>query len=299
MTSIVITYHNEGQAFLEECVRQVHDTCRLPSYEIIVVDDYSDVPLSPLPATVIRNETNLGVGASFNRGIGKAVGDTIIMMGCDMRFIDNAWALKLLQDVSDHPNGIICTRCVALKRDSLSIEENMKKPSGYGCELLLHYRNDILCAQWAPKFKQTTYKVPVVMGACYGFQKAWFEYIDGWNLYRGKGALEAFLSMKSWIFGGECVVDRTIATGHIYRDKDEHGRKLSDEFYNKLLLDYWFLDGELTGTLERSNSLDTAKIMFADNIIEIQQKKEEYRKKAVLSKKQYLDKYIDIRKLNR
>lgn len=299
MTSIVITYHNEGQAFLEECVRQVHDTCRLPSYEIVVVDDHSDVPLSPLPATVIRNKENVGVGESFNIGIKKAVGDTIIMMGCDMRFIDNAWALKMLQDVSDHPNGIICTRCVALKRDSLSLEENMKKPSGYGCNLLLHYKKDILCAQWAPKLKGTTYKVPVVMGACYAFRKVWFNYIDGWSMYRGKGALEAFLSMKSWIFGGVCVVDRTIAVGHIYRDKDEHGRKLSDEFYNKLLLDYWFLDGELTKSLEKSNSLDTAKIMFTDNIIEIQRKKEEYKKKAIMSKKQYLDKYIDIIKLNR
>ena len=299
MVSIVITYHNEGQAFLEECVRQVHDTCRLSSYEIIVVDDCSDVPLSPLPATVIRNQTNLGTGQSFDKGIRAAVGETIIMMGCDMRFIDNAWALKMLQDVKDHPDAIVCTRCLSLKRDRLSFDEARKKPSGYGCDLLLSYKEDALCAQWAPKLKSTTYRIPVVMGACYAFRKAWFDYIEGWNLYRGKGALEAFLSVKSWFFGGECIIDRTIETGHIYRDKDEHSRKLSDEIYNKLLLDYWFFDKEMEENIALSKAFMEAKKIFYDNLMEIRRKKKEYAAKIVVSKSDYLKRYISVKTLNR
>lgn len=299
MVSIVITYHNEGQPFIEECVAQVHKTCRLSAYEVIVVDDCSDVPLSPLPATIVRNPVNIGVGGSFDRGIEEARGDIIIMMGDDMRFLDNGWALKLVRDVEEHPNGIICTRCVGLRREDMDIEKRKRtRPNGHGCNLLLHYKNDILCAQWAPKRKETIYKVPVVMGACYGFRKEWFKHIDGWNMYRGKGALEAFLSMKSWIFGGECLVDRTIATGHIYRDKDEHKRKLSDEYYNKLLMDYWWLDGELSSSWAETPALREARRLFSSNIREIDRKKREYASKAVMGKDEYLSKYIDIRKLN-
>ena len=301
MTSIVIAYHNEGQPFVEECVRQASSTWGMGEPpEIIVVDDFSDIPLtlSPLFLTLgvklLRNEEKKGVGKVFDLGIAEAQGENVIMLGCDMRFENNGWAKTLLEDLKQHPKALICTKCITLRRNQLSMEEGRKLPSGYGCDLLPIYENDILRARWAMRQNKPIYRVPVIMGACYAFRKDWYTYIEGWDMYEDKGALEAFISIKNWFLGGECLVDTTVETGHIYRDHDEHGRKMHNEIYNKLLIDHWFLEDRFFGKLPDSPSKREAERMFGENRESIEEKKEKYRRMSKITTEEYLNKYLNV-----
>lgn len=300
MVSFIIAYHNEGERFLFECVRQLKETCGIEDYEIIIVDDGSDVPLSKtLGARIIRHTEKKGVGYVFDNGIYQSKGEYIIMMGCDLRFNQKGWAKSLLDDVIAHPNALICTRCLALRREQMDFDEAFNHPSGYGCDMLLKYEKDVLRARWANPRNEEIYKTPCIMGACYGFTKEWYNYIDGWNMYRDKGYLEGFISTKSWLFGGECLIDRTIQTWHIFRDRDEHGRLLKNEYYNKMLIDYWFFGEKFTPDLPQSNSTNDAKKTFNNNIIDINKKKAEYAKKVKLDIDFYLEHYLTTDKLNR
>lgn len=279
MTSIVIAYHNEGQDFIDECVRQVKETCDLKQYEIIVVDDGSDKAISLSDALVVRNETKQGVGGAFDIGISHASGSVIIMMGCDIRFDTNTWASGMERMARQHPKSLNCCTCLTLRRNDMSFESARRKPRGYGADILRNHKGTILAAQWARKHVETDSTIPCLMGACYSFMKGWYNYIDGFALYRDKGMLEAYLSLKSWAFGGECRIDNSIEVGHIFRDYDEHGRKVSNEIYNKLVIDYLLFDGKLKDEMAESASLTEARKVFDENIDKINEAKKKYKRK--------------------
>ena len=67
-------------------------------------------------------------------------------------------------------------------------------------------------------------EVPVIYGAFYITNKQWFKYIRGWDTlpdgkmrgHRMFGGLEPWISIKSWLAGGQCHVIRDIETLHIF-----------------------------------------------------------------------------------
>ena len=94
--SIIITYHQEGQPFLQECIDRVRGSVHIP-HEIIIVDDHSLVPLEPIEnTTILRQPSTLGVGQAFDRGVKEAKYDNIFLMACDTRYKDNGWAEPLI-----------------------------------------------------------------------------------------------------------------------------------------------------------------------------------------------------------
>lgn len=119
MTSIVITYHNEGFEFLNECLTQMKNTIDISDYEIIVVDDCSDKELPLIEGVkIIRNDINVGDGQSFDMGVSHAQGENIFLICCDIRFGDNNWASKLLLEVESNPRSFICTCCIGMNTES-------------------------------------------------------------------------------------------------------------------------------------------------------------------------------------
>ena len=117
--SIIISYHQEGQPFLEECIKQVRDTVRVFPYELIVVDDCSNVSLElDNDITVVRHDSNKGIGQVFDTGVSHARYSNLFLMACDMRFIDNGWSEKLFAEIQEYPKSLICTSCVVLNASS-------------------------------------------------------------------------------------------------------------------------------------------------------------------------------------
>ncbi len=98
--SVVIPIHNR-RAGLSCALRSVASQT-LPPVEVIIVDDASPEPLTlpveigadGIPVTIIRNEENIGAGASRNVGAFLAVGDVIAFLDSD-----DAWHSSYLANV--------------------------------------------------------------------------------------------------------------------------------------------------------------------------------------------------------
>jgi hypothetical protein len=94
-------------------------------------------------------------------------------------------------------------------------------------------------------------EVPCLIGAFYVVNKAWYNHIGGWDTspsvpMRGHqhwGALEPWISLKSWLAGGSVRVISDLLTGHVYHrlgskaDILKHrGIRADYKWYNKLFV---------------------------------------------------------------
>ena len=112
-------------------------------FELIIVDDHSEIPMDGLVKSFgdsrikyLRNETNLGPGASRNRGIDIASGDWICFLDSDDEFLPNylndiKGKIKLLNEKV----GFLWTGILTFGKGNRLI--------GDGC--------------WKPKWKESTY----------------------------------------------------------------------------------------------------------------------------------------------
>ena len=122
--SIIIPYHDEGLEFITTTVNQIKETIDVEPYEIIVVDDFSDIPLVDIEGVIrIRHVKNMGVGAAFDTGVLFAESENIFLMGSDIRFVKNQWASQMIQEIEYYPSAFTCTSCVALTAEELDINK--------------------------------------------------------------------------------------------------------------------------------------------------------------------------------
>jgi hypothetical protein len=310
MLSIIITYHNEGQPFLEECIAQLRNTIHISPYEIIVVDDHSKHSLNIPDVKVIRHEYNKGVGQSFDTGVENAIYENIFLMACDMRFIDNGWADILLQEIIDYPKAITCTACIGLNRGNMdiSIRRNISRVAG-ATILIFHDQKSnpkkkanfrgLVEAKWLPYKQGDSYEVPCILGACYGVNKEWYQYIDGFWGHMLWSNLEPYISMKSYLFGGSCRVATAAETGHIFKLDGIHGTSQEAMLYNKMLISMLLFDdhSRLISFLGNDRHVKRAKEMVQANILPIAKKKLEYQSKICFTMDQFVEKFnLDYRK---
>jgi glycosyltransferase involved in cell wall biosynthesis len=311
--SIVISYHNEGQECIEECIAQIRSTIHTEPYEIIVVDDCSAIPLSLNDVKIIRHDTNKGVGAVFDTGVAYAKHDNVILTACDMRFIDNGWSEKLLKEIEEQPKSLVCTSCVVLNRQTpQNMDINFRRGISIvnGATILIfhdHKSNpkklpsfrQIIEAKWLPHKKGDSYEVPCILGACYGVKKEWYQYIDGFWGHQGWGSLEPLISMKSYLFGGSCRTISDAETGHIFKHDGTHGITQETVLYNKILIAKLLFDdsNRLIDFLGDNFIVMQAKDRIRGNIPAISAKKEEYKSKTIFTMEEFVKKFsLDYRK---
>lgn len=316
MLSIVITYHEEGPDFLNECLTQLRNSIDVPEYEIIVVDDCSKESLPPIEGVkIIRNEINKGVGQSFDVGVAQATGEDIILSACDMRFIANNWVSKLVQEIHDNPKALICTGCVGLNQEApenMDFERRRKILRCYGATILMFHDKKsnprmtdtfrgIIEAQWYPLKKDSvdkSYEIPCILGACYGVKKSWYNYIDGFWGHKKWGTLEPYISLKSWLFGGSCRVAPQIETAHIFKKVGTHNIQQDHLMFNKMLVSTLLFEDSkrFIDFLGNNSILERARKLFDDEKESVLIKKEEYKQKIVVDIKDYCKRFnIDLR----
>lgn len=256
--TIIIGYHNEPLAEIQECVDQIQSTIDISEYEVLVVDDGSANPLQGLKgATVIRHNVNKGIGGVFDTGAERAKYDNLFLMGNDIRFLKNGWASKIEKEVEEHPRAFTCTACVKLGRSNpndkyaTDIEDQIKH-GWYTIGATIKVWSDktntedktdtfrsCLDAQWLPVPEKNldldSYEVPCILGAAYGVKKDFYKHIDGWEGHRRWGTLEPYISLKAWLLGGSCRVAPRVQVGHIYKCVNPHGVGQKYILYNKYL----------------------------------------------------------------
>lgn len=328
MLSIIITYHNEGIGFIQKTLDSIKSTIDV-EHEIIIVDDHSTDPLSISDVNIIRQTENRGVGFAFDTGVKIAKYDNLFLMGCDIRFINNNWASKMVTDIGKNPKSLICTSVVHLSAGmpELTFEMSRQNFVYNGATILMAYGKEdwnILKAEWLPrenrllkkgpelaqeilkpygvKYSDTeSYEIPCILGAAYGVKKSWYNYIDGFWGHRKWGTLEPYISLKSWLFGGNCLTAPHIETAHIFNDtQGRHGTGVANLAYNSMLVAYLLFEGEDADWLVRHimrkygkshDGVSEAKEMINSNSANIFVKQMEYRDKMEMSISEFVNRF--------
>lgn len=319
MLSIIITYHEEGLDFLNECLTQLKTSIDVPEYEIIVVDDCSKDPLPEIEGIkIIRNEINRGVGQSFDVGVSQAKGEYLIILACDMRFIPNNWVSKLVKEINNYPKSFTCTACIGLNNErpeNMDFNKRRNILRCYGATILMFHDKQsnprmtdtfrgIIEAKWQPLDKTSidkSYEIPCILGACYGVKKSWYQYVDGFWGHKKWGTLEPYISLKSWLFGGSCRIAPQIETAHIFKKNGTHDIKQDHLMFNKMLVSTLLFEDSkrLIDFLGNNSILERARAMFTEVKESIFIKREEYKKKIVLDIKDFCKRFnIDLRLTN-
>ncbi len=223
--SIIIPYHNDVED-LVETLDSLYDNMCFNKWQVIVVNDGGRKKLENYERRNlihIDNPANLGVGRSFDIGVSVAKYDTLFLSGADITHDnDPDFAGKLYETVQKHPTGIVCTVCSSYKTPD---------QHRYGADILFKITEDdlppnsdqrgkpeghfsILEGKWRPKTGDGVYQIPSLMGAFYGVSKEWYNHLHGFNLHHQWGSLEPYISLKSWLLGGEVVIDTDIDVLH-------------------------------------------------------------------------------------
>ena len=313
--SIIISYHNEGSEFISETIRQIKETIDV-SYEIIIIDDHSNIPLKIRGVKIIRQRENMGVGQAFDTGVKEAKSDNIFLMGCDIRFIKNQWASRMVKEIKLHPKSLICTSVVHLSAGTPNLTFDMSRQNFVynGATILMAYGKEdwnILKAEWLPRESRllkrgielatemlkpynvipsdtVSYEIPCILGAAYGVSKQWYNYIDGFWGHRKWGSLEPYISLKSWLFGGDCLTAPHIETAHIFNDtQGRHGTGYVNLAYNSMLVAWLLFDKDdrewLIRHLRPHEWVLKAKEMIVCNLPQILGKHKEYKLKTEMT----------------
>ncbi len=126
----------------------------------------------------------------------------------------------------------------------------------------------MLDAQWrytdqAPD--EPLIQIPCVLGACYAMSKRYWLYLRGLAGLHTYGCDETYLSLKTWLEGGICLLMKNIKVGHIFRKKAPFDMCTRDLIYNKLLIAETVLPVEhkkiVFREMDRSNPEATGEAM--------------------------------------
>jgi len=315
MLSIIIPYHNEGVKFIMETLDSLISTIDISDYEIIIIDDHSDEKLlldNYESVKVIRHDVHRGVGAAFDSGVKLAKYPRLFLMGSDIRFLNNQWASKIVKSIDDNQKSLIAVTCVGINKDNMDPSKGKHLRRNGATILMFHdHKNDskkdktfrnIIEAKWLPVDNSRTeaYEIPCILGASYGVSKEWYEYIDGFAGHKTWGTLEPYISLKSWLFGGNCILEPNIATAHIFKAKGTHSIPPCHMIYNKLLVASLLFDEKdrdrLIDFLGMNKYVFIARNLYTKNSEFIERKRKEYQSKIVFSVREFCKKFnIDFR----
>lgn len=254
--SVIITNlndHAECLATIQSVVEHSTDDT-----EIIVVDDYSPQPFAaPFGIKLIRNKHRCGVGPSRHIGVLAARNDVVLLLDSHMRIAcDLNVALERLQGMQ---HTVMCGVCLGLDQKNMDVE----KPNGvyHGATINVlgldpnskQKRMQVFEANWHRYGALADDQpIPCVMGACYAFQRQWFLHIDPLQHLRQWGEDEIMLSVKSWLAGGNVLLNTRLRVGHKFRlpsQKVPYPLGLTEKLYNKLFAMNTLLDPALIAAM--------------------------------------------------
>jgi len=245
--SIVYAYHNDVDD-LRESLTSLYSTIDIEEFEVIVVNDGGEHKLEGFERDNlihIDNPTNLGVGNAFDTGVSAAKYDIIFLSGADIFHSNNGYASSLRRRVMENDTALICTTCTSYVNS---------KRKHYGADILFKITVDdlppsskfkdhadyksILEGKWRGKTYDGLYQIPCLMGAFYGVTKSWYRHIRGFELHYIWGSLEPYISLKSWILGGEVLIDTDIEISHKSTRTGYASKPQEAVHYNRLMIAY-------------------------------------------------------------
>ena len=200
----------------------------------------------------IRNDKRLGSAGGKNLGGNSVCTKYFCFFDAHMRIYKDNWDLIGIQMLKRHPKSIISSRTTYM-----TIEDNMVQNEagiingGYtgtsACCKIIMDNGFAFEPKWTDKFIDddiTHIMSPVscVLGAAYLISKEWWEYIRGFDGLYIYGLEEPYMSVKTWLLGGQCFVVKDWGVGHIYRNQNPAPVTVNDIEANRIFLINVFLE---------------------------------------------------------
>lgn len=245
MTAI-IPFLNEGEEVVNT-VKSLREKLE-DKIDIIVINDQStdEFPykeiLKPYDVHYIVNWKRRGVAASRDYGVSICKTPYFVLLDAHMRIYDSEWVLEACSALDKNERQILCMQTRQLWRDEqnkvVKIEGTSKVFGAY-----LTFEKGNLCPgiEWnyaESEVGKTHECIPAILGAGYVASKNYWMRLNGLVGLEQYGCDEAYISLKTWLEGGTCVLLKNHEFGHIYRDNAPYVINSSSYVYNYLLIAY-------------------------------------------------------------
>ncbi|MDR1339895.1 MAG: glycosyltransferase [Prevotellaceae bacterium] len=236
----IIAFLNEG-AEIERTVASIRETAG-DNVDILLINDGSHDGMDY--ETVARkynaryhvNSIRLGAGPAKNLGTELCETPYFILFDGHMRFYHNDWWNETVNALENNDRAVYCLRCFPLDEQY----QLMKKSSlGAYIQMFDTPEHKVLEPAWLygdEKAGISSIQIPCVLGASYAASKRYWQYIAGYTGLRTCGCEEAYISLKTWLEGGTCILLKNLKVGHIFRKEFPYSISSIDFMYNKLMM---------------------------------------------------------------
>lgn len=243
--TVIITFLNEGIE-LERTVAGIRRTVG-NAVDIIVINDcsFDGYPYGkhviPFNVHYIVNRHRLGVAASRDLGIKLCQTPYFLLLDAHMRFYDNRWADRIIEELSIDERQLLCCQGRILYKDKETDKIKEEKGTSITFGAYSPFQKDSIWPDITWNYKEQhpnrhTESIPVVLGAAYATSKSYWQRIRGLEGLHNYGADEQYISLKVWLEGGRCTLLKDVVIGHIYRKQAPYPILGRDSIYNLLFI---------------------------------------------------------------
>jgi glycosyltransferase involved in cell wall biosynthesis len=241
--SVVIAFRQEGDE-VARTVESIRKTSTPGKVDIILVndngeDDYDyEKVADSFGCRYIKLYKSLGPSGARCVGVRAADTENVVIMDGHMRFYDDHWNKRVCDYLKGNQNAIFCSGTTSVAEGL-----NDSKKNDFGAYIVLEgVPGEEYYPKWSPENlyidqdNRELSRVPCVLGAFYAFTKNHWKNIGGLDGLSGYGFDEPYMSLKTWLFGGECYVIKDFYVGHLYRQKSTAGSLSVDFYANQLFM---------------------------------------------------------------
>lgn len=252
--TVIIPFQNEG-CEIEKTVTSIRSTSG--NVNIMLIDDFSDDGYDYKKVADLfgcefyRTEKNLGVAGARDFGVSKCKTPYFLLLDGHMRFYDFNWETKITDMLDEKKERIVtCQTVYITKRNGEYFNENgavrypIKGGSYCACLSMLTPGREFT-SKWTSylinkDLNEETTPVSCVLGAVYASSVQWWNHIGGLKGLIKYGLDEPLMSMKTWLAGGDIVMYKYWAVGHLYREKGNYDVTPAHVDHNQLVLIHLF-----------------------------------------------------------
>ena len=239
--TLVIPFLNEREEVVNT-VRSARETAGY-TFDIIVINDCSDndynyeIELSRYDVNYVYNSYRIGAAASKEKGVSLIKTPYFLLLDAHMRFYNLNWVDVIINYLRNDDHQLLCCQTKILeKKDGVVFESQSAET--YGAFLSFRHDEYIPGIHWNMSRSDIleSGQIACILGAGYAASKRYWDYIKGLQGLLHYGCEEAYLSIKSWLFGGGCRLLPEVEIGHIYKDKFVYKVYTSLMRYNNLFI---------------------------------------------------------------
>lgn len=239
MISIGINTYDD-QTECELTIKSIRETA-VEDVDIVVVDDGSPVPFitNDPKVRLFRLQHRIGSGPSRHMCAVRAKNPWVLLLDSHMRMVPG-WHQEAVMLAQSSPWNLLWNgQCTGLSPKHMDAAHPLGRY--YGAHM--HFigldksgKFQVLEGKWSEEQPGDHYPIGCLMGANYLVNREWFQHIGGMAMLHSWGSEEPYVSLKTWMAGGECRLAKKIETGHQFRANCRAVSRTGAYIYNKILV---------------------------------------------------------------